>query len=275
VDGGRPAKLPVVYDICMIFPSVVSIKWKKVLPGLGFLVVSLIIVLMLPDQDDFFLSQTEEKRDYQEVKIREEGTVVRVVDGDTIHVLVEGKKKKVRLIGIDTPESQDPRKEVECFAEEASSRLKALIGGEMVFLEADASQGDTDAYGRLLRYVFIDKMNVNQRLLEEGYAYEYTYDLPYRYQSVFRVAEKQAREDGLGLWSPQTCAGRRTDTSQEQPPQRVVQQEWKELTPYQCNCEKSCDDTLTCDEARYLLNECGCINIDGDSDGIPCERGPC
>jgi endonuclease YncB( thermonuclease family) len=160
---------------------------------------------------------------------------------------------------------------VECFAEEASSRLKALVDGETVFLEADASQGDTDAYGRLLRYVFIDEMNVNQRLLEEGYAYEYTYDLPYRYQSVFRTAEKLAREETLGLWNPQTCAGKRTDTSQESRPRK----EGNNSMAYLCDCKRSCNNISTCDEARYLLEECGCSNIDGDSDGIPCERGPC
>lgn len=137
--------------------------------------------------------------------------VSRVVDGDTLVVSRGGKDEKVRLIGVDTPESVDPRKPVQCFGAEASRYAKSLLEGRSVRLEADASQGERDRYGRLLAYVFLeDGTNVNLELVRQGYAHEYTYRLPYRYQAEFKAAEREAREAARGLWAPETCAG---DTS--------------------------------------------------------------
>jgi micrococcal nuclease len=136
--------------------------------------------------------------------------VTRVVDGDTIDVRLDGREERVRLIGINTPESVDPRRPVECFGQEASAYAKALLSGQTVALEADSSQADRDQYGRLLRYVWLDDGRLfNQVMIAEGYAYEYTYDLPYKYQALFRAAQQAAQAAGRGLWSPQTCAGRR------------------------------------------------------------------
>lgn len=132
----------------------------------------------------------------------EEGVIVtRVVDGDTIVVRENGEDYKVRLIGIDTPETVDPRKEVECFGKEASDKTTQLLEGQQVRLEKDFSQGDADTYGRLLRYVFLENdLHVNLELVKTGYAHEYTYDLPYLYQTEFQEAEQEAREQHLGLW---------------------------------------------------------------------------
>ena len=77
-----------------------------------------------------------------------------VVDGDTIKVSMNGKVETLRLIGIDTPETKDPRKPVQCFGAEASRKATELLAGQKVRLEADASQGERDKYGRLLRYVW-------------------------------------------------------------------------------------------------------------------------
>jgi micrococcal nuclease len=127
--------------------------------------------------------------------------VVEVVDGDTIAVDINGEKIKVRLIGINSPETVDPRKRVECFGKEASAAAKNLLSGKKVRLEADPSQMDRDKYGRLLRYVFLeDGTNVNELLVARGYAYEYTYDLPYKYQKEFRAAQKFAEANKRGLW---------------------------------------------------------------------------
>ncbi|SRR3989344_62629 len=132
--------------------------------------------------------------------------VAHVVDGDTIVVLVNGVSEKVRLIGVDTPETVDPRKPVQCFGKEASDFMKALLSNTEVHLEADASQGDRDKYGRLLRYVFLaDGTLVNEKIIAEGYGYEYTYRIPYQYKTEFKNAERLARESQKGLWANGAC----------------------------------------------------------------------
>lgn len=134
--------------------------------------------------------------------------VTHVVDGDTIDVDIDGKVERIRLIGIDTPETVDPRKPVQCFGREASNKTKEMLSGKQVRLESDLTQDDRDKYGRLLRYVFLeDGTNYDQWLVAQGYAHEYTYQIPYKYQAEFKAAEHQARDANLGLWSPNTCNG--------------------------------------------------------------------
>ena len=135
--------------------------------------------------------------------------VTSVIDGDTLHVDVDGSDVKVRLIGINTPETVDPRTPVQCFGKEASNRMKELASGQMVYLETDPSQSTYDAYGRLLAYVFLkDGEMLNRKMIAEGYAYEYTYLAPYKYQKEFRQLQNFAHASGYGLWSPSTCNGK-------------------------------------------------------------------
>ena len=134
--------------------------------------------------------------------------VLRVVDGDTIHVLLNNKDVTIRMIGIDTPETVDPRKPVQCFGKEASNHAHQLLDGATVYLEQDTSQGDYDKYNRLLRYIWMsDGRLFNQVMIAEGYAFEYTYNLPYNYQTQFKSAQRNAQDQQLGLWSPNTCNG--------------------------------------------------------------------
>lgn len=134
--------------------------------------------------------------------VRENAKVVRVIDGDTIEVSLNNKKEMVRLIGIDAPETVDPRKTVECFGKEASNKAKEMLDGKTITLESDPTQGNRDKYQRLLRYVFINHLNFNKLMISEGYAHEYTYQSnPYKYQLEFIIAEKSARESKVGLWS--------------------------------------------------------------------------
>lgn len=132
--------------------------------------------------------------------------VTRIVDGDTIVVLMNDTSEKVRLIGVNTPESVDPRKEVQCFGKEASEFTRLLLLNKTVHLESDDTQGDRDRYGRLLRYVFFeDGTLVNEKIITEGYGHEYTYRLPYKYQTDFKNAEHLAREAKKGLWGEGIC----------------------------------------------------------------------
>ena len=125
--------------------------------------------------------------------------VTKIIDGDTIEVKINGEKKRVRYIGIDTPETVHPSKPVECFGKEASNRNKELVKGKMIRLEKDVSE--TDKYGRLLRYVYIDDDFINLRLVAEGYANVVTYPPDVKYSEQFLKAEQEARKSDLGLWN--------------------------------------------------------------------------
>ncbi len=134
-------------------------------------------------------------------------TVTRVIDGDTIDVRTEaGESVRVRLLGVNTPETVDPRKPVECFGKEASAFTKSALEGTTVTLETDPTQDTYDKYGRLLAYVFLaNGTDFNQELVANGYAHEYTYRVPYRFQTEFKAAERESRETGRGLWNHATC----------------------------------------------------------------------
>lgn len=122
--------------------------------------------------------------------------VTRVIDGDTIEI--EGGER-VRYIGIDTPETVDPRKPVQCFGVESSKKNKELVEGKMVRLEKDIT--DRDKYRRLLRYVWVGDTFVNLALVKEGYAYSYSYPPDIAHQDQFIAAEREARETKMGLWN--------------------------------------------------------------------------
>jgi len=128
----------------------------------------------------------------------EQALVLRVVDGDTIEVLLGGEELRVRYIGIDTPETVDPRRPVGCFGKEASARNRELVEGKAVALEKDVSE--TDRFGRLLRYVWLQDRMVNARLVEEGYATASTFPPDVRYAERFAALQAEAQEAGRGLW---------------------------------------------------------------------------
>ena len=129
------------------------------------------------------------------------GRVVRVVDGDTIHVQVGAVREKVRYIGIDTPETKDPRKPVQCFGQKASDFNERLVGDELVRLVRDVEE--RDRYGRLLAYVYRvrDDLLVNAELARLGYAQPLTIAPNVRLADRFAALARAARDDGRGLWS--------------------------------------------------------------------------
>ena len=126
--------------------------------------------------------------------------VERVIDGDTIHVRVEGKSHTVRLIGVDTPETKHPTKAVQYFGREASAFTKAALEGKTVLLQKDRTGDTVDRYGRWLRYVLLDGDNFNARLIRDGYAHAYR-RFPFSKRTEFIRLEEQARQRGIGLWN--------------------------------------------------------------------------
>lgn len=178
--------------------------------GVLFVGVSIIAIVFLQNfpRRDFFSSVTEWKANLlrQTNNNAEEIFLVkRIVDGDTIEL---DNGEKVRYIGINTPESVDPRRKVECFGKEASLYNKDLVEGKMVRLVKDLS--DRDKYGRLLRFVYLeDGTFINEILVREGYAFVSTYPPDVAKQDIFREAESKAKNEKRGLWNETTCNGKK------------------------------------------------------------------
>ncbi|MCZ6490037.1 MAG: thermonuclease family protein [Acidobacteria bacterium] len=124
-------------------------------------------------------------------------SVVRVVDGDT---LLLDRNERVRLIGVDTPETVDPRRPVQRFGKEASAFTKRMAEGKKVRLEYDRDR--TDRFGRTLAYVYLeDGTFLNAEIVKQGYGHAYT-QFPFKYLEEFRGYEHEARGAQRGLWKP-------------------------------------------------------------------------
>ncbi len=153
---------------------------------------------------------TPKKFDYRDIpKINSEQPykVVNVIDGDTFEVKVDQKLVTIRMLGIDTPETVDPRKAIQCFGKEASDNTKRMLEEQYVTLKTDKTQPTTDKFGRVLAYVYlIDGLFLNEYILKGGYAHEYTYGKPYQMKKAFKKLEKQASKNKKGLWG-EPCNG--------------------------------------------------------------------
>lgn len=194
--------------------------------------------------------------------------VIKVIDGDTIK-LENGEV--VRYIGIDTPETVHPSEPVQCFGKQASDKNKELVEGKMVRLEKDIT--DKDKYGRLLRYVWVGDLFVNDYLVREGYAYSYTYPPDVKYSEQFVQAQKEAKEGNRGLWNACkeiekedeiSCEAKYLDEYQCSGNQlmRMYQNqdcstEWKSFESCEYGCEnnkcqqQSCSSGWKCKDANY------------------------
>ncbi|MCB9809140.1 thermonuclease family protein [Candidatus Nomurabacteria bacterium] len=128
-----------------------------------------------------------------------------VIDGDTLAAWREGEERiLIRMIGINAPETGEGFRQEECFGKESTEHLKELIDtASTVRVTTDPTQDTYDRYDRLLAYIWIDEININEQMIRDGYAYEYTYSNPYQYQQDFRSAQKTAQHENLGLWT--TC----------------------------------------------------------------------
>lgn len=124
--------------------------------------------------------------------------MLRVVDGDTIVIELYGKQEKVRLIGVDTPETVDPRKVVQYYGKEASNYTRSQLDGHEVELEFDFNP--RDKYDRLLAYVWLDNRNFDAELIRLGYARAYL-RFPFRYFKEFEKLGKEAEKNKVGMWA--------------------------------------------------------------------------
>ena len=208
---------------------------------------------------------------------QEKVIITSVTDGDTLRADINGVNKPIRLIGIDTPELSHPSEPVQCYSQEAKKALEDLVLDKEVILEPDIS--DTDKYNRLLRYIWIDEVLVNEYMTQNGYAFSSAYPPDTKYQNRINAGEEYAKSNSLGLWAKDTCNGNVYTETYEDPnkilttpivPVTSVDKDTKTAT-YICNCKKTCSQMSSCDEAQYQLNVCGCTARDGDKDGIACD----
>lgn len=228
------------------------------------------------EQKEIASSVTEVKSENQTTNTKADEQqlfkVVKVIDGDTI-TLENGEV--VRYIGIDTPETTHPSKPVQCFGKEASEKNKELVEGKMVRIEKDVSE--RDKYNRLLRYVWVGDIFINDYLVREGYAYASTYPPDVKYSDQFLKAQQEAREKKKGLWAGCKEESVEEEVVKAQPATEPTQQPSTDI-----NCSSNvynCTDFKTHNEAQEVFEYCGGVNndvhkLDQDKDGIACESLP-
>ena len=200
---------------------------------------------------------------------REVGVVTAVIDGDTIAVEIDGTKYVIRYIGIDSPESTS-----DTFAEEASNQNKALVLGKTVTLIMDTSE--VDRYDRLLRYVIVDDIFVNEALVRMGMAEAVSYPPDTACLNTFREAQGAAELGLLGMWASTFVdpgsRGGTLDPTDTTPP--------GETSLCNCSIDYNCSDFTTHASAHACFTSCGgspsynWSGMDGDHDGEPCESLP-
>ena len=156
----------------------------------------IVSVITLLQQRGYFSSLTQTAVQNQPGLYR----VTSFTDGDTISVDMDGKTEKVRLIGVDTPETHDPRKSVQCYGQSAAAFTKQLIGANRVRLQTDTETTNRDRYDRLLRYVYLpDGRLVNAEIIKQGYGFAYVY-FPFTKMEEFKNYQATAEKQGTELW---------------------------------------------------------------------------
>ena len=186
------------------------------------------------------------------------GNVSNVVDGDTLDiVLTSGKRERVRLIGIDTPERGD------CYAAKATTRVRALAQSKRVVLKGDATQATRDRYGRLLAYVWLPGgKDLGYQLVAGGFAKVYVYDRAFQRLPAYRSAEASARGATAGLWSG--CAA-----PAPPPADKACHPSYSPCLPVVGDLD--CADIRAMGVAPVRVLGSDPYRLDGDDDGYGCE----
>ena len=169
---------------------------------------SLIIILLINEIKNRLNTDEKTNEPQQQTALKlDTYTFLKVIDWDTLKVKNNNEEINIRMIGLDAPEKSTTRYwYTECFWNEATNHLNEILSWiTTIQVEQDPTQWETDKYWRLLWYVFFSWNNINQKMIEDGYWFEYTYNLPYKYQKEFKKAEKSARLNKLWLWDKNTC----------------------------------------------------------------------
>jgi endonuclease YncB( thermonuclease family) len=193
--------------------------------------------------------------------------VIVVMDGDTVMVLRDGKKTKIRLANIDAPEKD------QAFGKQSRDSLQEMIGKKQVQIESKA----VDQYGRLVGLISLDGQNINQEQVRRGLAWEYSH---YHSDKTYIGLQNEAQQARLGLWAqanPQAPWQWRKShlslkpASKSQRNALVNQASPVMLYDMECGRKYRCSQMGSCDEARFYFSRCGVGALDGNHDGQPCQ----
>lgn len=203
-----------------------------------------------------------------------EGKVVGVSDGDTLTVLLADKRQaKIRLAQIDAPEKKQD------FGQAAKQSLSDMAFGKQVVVEYK----DEDRYGRVVGKVLVNGLDVNLEQVKKGMAWVYR---QYASDQAYYSAEEVARNQSIGIWSQPSPIppwefrngggkGKKPETPIETPKADLPQIEAPKKADgagFACEGKRFCREMNSCDEAKFYLNQCGVNRLDGDNDGVPCEK---
>ncbi|MDJ0846813.1 MAG: thermonuclease family protein [Myxococcota bacterium] len=192
---------------------------------------------------------------------------MKVFDGDTLEVLVGNRTERVRLAGIDTPERGQPWAE----------RSKQALAGRVFGKEVRINRVTTDRYGRTVGEVYADNVCVGCELVREGHAWVYR---GFADDPVLFDLEAEARAAGRGLWAlpeaervpPWEWRRARRSSTRNEAPARDAAPARRRDAPLACGSKRVCGEMASCEEARFHLETCGLSRLDGDGDGVPCEK---
>jgi endonuclease YncB( thermonuclease family) len=198
------------------------------------------------------------------------GQVIGVSDGDTATVLTADRKPiKIRLAQIDAPEK------AQAFGERSKQSLSELIYGKNVTVEVET----TDKYGRTVGKILVGGVDANLEQIKRGMAWFY---VQYGKDAKYHDAESKAKSAKLGLWSEANPtapwewrrSGKATSTSNTTPSTGVYKQQGSttNASSFTCGSKRYCKEMSSCEEAKFYLQQCGATKIDGDGDGVPCEK---
>ena len=194
--------------------------------------------------------------------------VIVVMDGDTVMVLRDGKRLKIRLANIDAPEK------AQAYGKQSRESLLEMVGKRQVQIESRA----VDQYGRTIGLISADGLDVNREQVRRGMAWEYSH---YHTDQTYIALQSEAQRAHRGLWSqsnPQApWRWRKSHPSAKsgtpirppvlfRPPTPVM------LYDMECGRKHRCSEMISCDEARFYFTRCGVKTLDGNHDGEPCEN---
>jgi endonuclease YncB( thermonuclease family) len=182
--------------------------------------------------------------------------IIAVLDGDTVLVRRENGLVKIRLAEIDAPEK------AQTFGETSKHSLTGMVLGKQVKVISQA----VDQYGRLVAHLSVDGWDVNAEQIRRGMAWEYS---NFHSNQTLIALQNESRQASRGLWAQ----------SNPTPPW-----EWRKQHPSSgtarlaptpdpgCGNKKHCSEMSSCEEAKYYLTQCGVKSLDGNGDGVPCEK---
>lgn len=189
--------------------------------------------------------------------------VIAVLDGDTVLVKRGKSLTKIRMAEIDAPEK------AQVFGETSRQSLSGMVMGKQIKVVSQA----VDQYGRMVAHISVDGLDVNAEQIRRGMAWEYS---NFHSNHALVALQNEAKQAPRGLWA----------LSEPTPPW-----EWRKLHPNvspiqtpitapppatpldpACGKKKYCSEMSSCEEARHYLTRCGIKSLDGNSDGVPCEK---